>query len=64
MMWRVGQKIAHPDQQLAHCFVISSDNGSIFISCPEERIVVCGRQRELEKLGWIPQKSNSALIEH
>jgi hypothetical protein len=54
MMWRVGQELQYqrPNHRLTHCFVVSSDNGSVIISCPNERTVVCGRQHELEKSGW------------
>lgn len=54
MSWRIGQKVVcdRPEQLLQGCMIQAIDSDSIVISCPAVNLVVCGKQQNLEQLGW------------
>ncbi|HEY9623888.1 MAG TPA: hypothetical protein V6C78_26250 [Crinalium sp.] len=54
MDWKVGQKVVcdRPEQMLSGCTIQTVDADSIVISCPNVNLVICGKQRNLEQLGW------------
>lgn len=54
MDWQVGQQLIcdRNGQLLTDCVVQSKDFDSIVIFCASNNIVVCGKQKNLENLGW------------
>jgi hypothetical protein len=54
MDWKVGQKVVcdRPEQLLQGCTIQTMDVDSVVISCPTVNLVICGKQRNLEQLGW------------
>lgn len=53
MAWQIGQHVRcdRPDRTLEGK-IIQADSESVIISCPVDKMVVCGSQKQLEKLGW------------
>lgn len=55
-MWKIGQAVRcdRPDRILEGS-VIRIEAESVIISCAEVKTVVCGSQKQLERLGWKPE---------
>ncbi|MBD2463981.1 hypothetical protein H6G89_23545 [Oscillatoria sp. FACHB-1407] len=54
MDWQIGQKLIcdRNGQLLTDCVVQAKDHESIVIFCASSSVVVCGKQKNLEDLGW------------
>ncbi|MDX2214077.1 MAG: hypothetical protein SFY66_12385 [Oculatellaceae cyanobacterium bins.114] len=54
MDWQIGQRLMcdRNGQLLTDCVVQARDHDSIVIFCASVNIVVCGKQKSLEELGW------------
>lgn len=54
MSWQVGQKVVcdRPEQLLAGCFIQSEESDSVVITCPAVNLVISGKRKRLEELGW------------
>lgn len=56
MKWKVGQvvKCDRPDRTLKGS-IVQIEAESVIIACLESKTVVCGSQKQLERLGWMPE---------
>jgi hypothetical protein len=63
MDWQVGQRVKcdRNGQVLTDCVVQSKDFDSVVIFCASGNIVVCGKQANLESLGWQIENRTSVI---
>lgn len=54
MDWQIGQKLTcdRNGYLLTDCVVQARDLDSVVVFCASSNVVVCGKQKNLEELGW------------
>lgn len=64
MTWKVGQRVVceRPNHHLNDCVVRAIEGDSVIIFCRKINTVICGQQKNLEKLGWRVEEYQSSEV--